>query len=283
CAAPGTRDDLASIETGAAIGQALRGSPDLAAAAGTVRFEMHVTTSEGGREALVLTTMGSADRAAGELAMQLDLAGMLGGVPADELPPGMGEPARVVVAEGTIYLRIPLLDELTGTSGWLAGSPEEMDVPGASEPTGGRGIYDPFALLDLLHGARNAGEADGRDDVRGVPATRYSATVRIGDALDAIPEDRRVALQAQLAQLGGGDAPIPVEVWVDGDGLPRRLTMSFVDPASVGTAEEVYVAITIELFDYGLPVSIAVPRPDEVTPYGEAMGAMARAFLESGA
>ncbi len=283
CATPGRGDDLAAIETGAEIGQALRASPGLAADAGTARFEMDVSISEGGPEALVLTTTGSADGAAGQLAMDLDLGGPLGGVPDDQLPAGMGEPAKVVVAGGTIYLRIPLLDELTGTSGWLAGSPEELAASGASAPAPGRSVYDPFALLEVLRGATDDAEPDGHGQVRGVPTSRYSATVRLDDALDQAPGGRRAALQRQLDQLGEGDAPIPVEVWVDEGGLPRRLTMTFAEPSSEGIDEEVTVAITIELFDYGLPVSIVVPSPDEVTPYGEAMAAMAQAFLEAGA
>lgn len=282
CATPGRGDDLAA-KTGAEIGQALRASPGLAADAGTARFMMDVSISEGGQEALVLTTTGSVDGAAGQLAMDLDLGGLLGGVPDDLLPAGMGEPAKVVVAEGTIYLRIPLLDELTGTPGWLAGSPEELAASSASAPAPGRSVYDPFALLEVLRGATDDAEPDGHGEVGGVPTTRYSATVRLDDALALAPGSRRAALQGQLDQLGGGEAPIPVEVWVDEGGLPRRLSMTFAEPSSEGTDEGVTAAVTIELFDYGLPVSILVPSPDEVTPYGEAMAAMAQAFLEAGA
>lgn len=282
CATAGGDGDLAAIEAGAEVGRSLRAAPARAAEAGTARFEVVVSTSDG-EETLALTTTGSADGAAGELAMELDVRGLLGDVPDDELPPGLGEPARVVIADQTIYLRIPLLDELTGTSGWLAASRAELAAPRSSAPGGGRGVYDPFALLDLLRGVTDDVESEGHDEVRGVPTTRYSASVHLDDALALVPDDRRDALQAQLDRLDVAAGALAVKVWVGDDGLVRRLAMAIPGPAATDEDDEVTVTITIELFDYGQPVSIAVPPPDEVTPYGEAMAAMARAFLEAGA
>lgn len=283
CATRGGGDDLAAIESGADAGRSLRAAPGLAADAGTVRFEMVVSTSAGGQEGLATTTTGSADGAAGALAMELDVRGLLGGLPAAELPPGLAEGAKVVIVEETIYLRIPLLDDLTGTSGWLAASRSELAAPRSATPAAGGRVHDPFALLSLLRGATDDASPNGQEAVRGVPTTRYAATVRLEDALSLVPEDRRGGLQAQLDQLGQGDAPITVEVWLGGDGLVRRLALAFPGPSPADDDAAVATSITIELFDYGRPVSIVVPSPDEVTPYGEAMAAMERAFLEAGA
>ena len=282
CATAGD-DAVIAVKIGATAARSLRSAPDVAADAGTAAFEMVVSTSDG-EEALELTTTGELDSDAGEIELSMDLSATWGGLAADGLPPGMDHTARVIVQDETIYLRLPMLDELTGTSGWLVAGPADVgEGQSAPSPGGSRGVFDPSALLEVLRGVTDDVETVGRDEVRGVPTTRYSATVRLADALDRAPSDRRRALQAQLEQLGVGDALIPVEAWIDRDGLARRVTMGFAGPSAAATDGSATVEISIELFDYGRPVSIEVPSPQEVTPYGDAMAAMAQAFLEAGA
>ena len=72
-------------------------------------------------------------------------------------------------------------------------------------------------------------------------------------------------VEAQLEQLGElGDAEIPVDVWIDADGLPRRMQLDMGGDVRASGRRRRTLTMTIELFDYGEPVDIEVPSPDEV-------------------
>ena len=97
----------------------------------------------------------------------------------------------------------------------------------------------PSRVLEQL---RAVGEVEelGSERVRGVETTRYRALVRPPGA----PDDRAV----------------PVDVWIDGDGLVRRLR------AAHGTAA---ATVTVELYDFGADVAIEPPAPEQVTALDE--------------
>lgn len=100
----------------------------------------------------------------------------------------------------------------------------------------------PSRMLEKLR-AVGAVEELGRERVRGVEATRYRALVR-----PAGPSE---------------DRAVPVEVWIDDDGLVRRLRAA--DGAHDAT-------VSIELFDFGADVAIEPPAPDQVTALDELLG-----------
>jgi len=286
CARSADDDAAVQVETGAAAVQALRAAPDVAAEAGTAAFEMVISGSDAGDDALELVATGVFDSGAQRMAMKMDFGAMLGGLAeasGEDLPPGMDEPVRFVADGTTVYLRIPMLDALTGTSGWLSATPE--DLGGATAAFGlGASAYDPSTLLEVLRGATDEVRSAGQEEVRGVLTTRYAVTVRPAEALEQAPAQQREHLQRQLDQLGAADSEIPVDVWVDAAGLPRRVTMAFAGLVpQTGSDEDASIQISIELFDYGEPVTIEVPSADEVTPYADAFGALATAFSEAGA
>lgn len=61
-------------------------------------------------------------------------------------------------------------------------------------------------------------------------------------------------------------APIPVDVWIDDEGLVRRVQL--VVAAGSG-ADAIEVRQTVELWDVGEPVEIEVPAEGEVIDVGE--------------
>jgi hypothetical protein len=95
----------------------------------------------------------------------------------------------------------------------------------------------PSRVLEQL---RAVGEVEelGSEDVRGVETTRYRALVRPPGA----PAERT----------------LPVDVWIDGDGLVRRLR------AADGTE-----TVTVELYDFEADVAIEPPAPEQVTALDE--------------
>ena len=77
--------------------------------------------------------------------MELDLGAMLAGQlpPGVSLPEGFDEPMTVVVDGATTYLRMPMLDAITGTSGWLSVSPDDLGVGQRRARRGLRGDERP--------------------------------------------------------------------------------------------------------------------------------------------
>ena len=100
-------------------------------------------------------------------------------------------------------------------------------VPGFSDLASlSQGQNDPTAQLEYLRGISDAEEV-GTEQVAGVETTHYSGTVDLDAAYDRLPDDTRGELKQAIAQARKqfGHGAMPVDVWVDGDGLLRRMTM----------------------------------------------------------
>lgn len=151
-------------------------------------------------------------------------------------------------------------------------------VPGMSELLGGNlGTNDPSQFVDYLRGADGATEV-GREDVRGVPTTHYRGVVNFEDALASLDDEDRDALRNSLAALGNdidfGSFEFPVDVWIDDQGLPRRMSMAMdmgglADEIPSGTT----MTFSMELYDFGIPVDVQAPPAHEVTDLTDMIGA----------
>ena len=130
------------------------------------------------------------------------------------------------------------------------------------DPAGPRGLNDPLWPLDALSGARDDAVGTGPEDVRGVAVTRYRLTVDLLRADAAGP--------AGVSVPGGpyrALSQLPAEVWLDADGLARRIAVS---TESQATGETKPTWAVVELWDFGVTADITPPRPDEVVPPREA-------------
>ena len=101
----------------------------------------------------------------------------------------------------------------------------------------------------------------GEGEVRGVPTTRYRALVDLARLEEQAPPGREDDWRAYVETLQGrlGVEAVPVEIWVDGDGLIRRLNLEYVF-ASEGSS----TAVTTELYDFGVQVDATAPSPSQV-------------------
>ena len=258
--------------------QALRAAPDLAAEVSTAQVEltMAIEAPDGTFE---MHGEGAYDTDAGLMRMTMDMGDFFRGLAeaeGEELPPGFDEPMEVVVADGVTYLRIPFLQGLTGQDGWLSATPEDLGQSGGSLglPTGGT---DPTQLLESLRGTGEVTEA-GTEDVRGVPTTRYDVSIDLATALEQAPVDQRERLEAQLDELGGSVEDLPMSVWIDDDGLARRIRVEADATSFGGTAADGRMTMSIEFFAYGEPVEIDVPPADEVTSFTDLLGSFGGAL-----
>jgi hypothetical protein len=263
CAEEGSQDVL----TGDAAVAAVRAAPEAAAEAGSGRFEMTMAfdSPEGAFE------ISAAGGFSGQqTSMEMDFGesfAAMAGAAGEELPPGFDEPMQIVVDGETAYLRMPMLESLTGTTGWLSLTPEELGQAGASFG-GTPGATDPSQLLETLRGVSDDIREVGTEEVRGVETTHLTATVDLQKAFEQLPAEQRAQLEGQLGDI---DAAVPVEVWIDGDSLVRRMEMD-LGPLMAQAMGGGSASMRIEFFDYGEDVAIEVPDASEVTPFRDVMG-----------
>jgi hypothetical protein len=129
------------------------------------------------------------------------------------------------------------------------------------DPGGPRGPNDPLWPLDALFGAGDDAVEIGPEAVRGVPATRWRVTVDLARADAALPAGVSVPSGPYRSL-----SRLPAEVWLDADGLARRIAVNS-EPAAPADAQ---VWSIVELWDYGVAVDITPPGPDEVLAPAEA-------------
>jgi hypothetical protein len=189
-----------------------------------------------------------------------------------DIPGASGLPSdafqgEVVFDDLTIYMRFPaLLGNLPGGKQWM-----KLDL---SEALGSQGVdlgqltqvsqSNPTDSLRQLAAVSDDLEEVGEEDVGGVPTTHYEATVDLNRYPDVVPEDQRAATEESVANLIEltGTETIPVEVWIDDEGLVRRLSQSYsYETPDTG---EVSQSQTVEFSDFGGDVDVEPPPAKDV-------------------
>ena len=266
------------------------------------RMEMTVSV-DGGEPVPMVTAEVDGDRSHVEMDMgelTATLAEQAGeptqGFPVDDM-------TMEIVGDGDVlYLRTPIFamveDQEPGALGEIGPALAELrdqwgrvdmaalgdvvpaDVQEAVTGQGG----DPSAFFDLVANAEGV-EDLGEDEVDGDAVTGLSADVPYADMLassgtdadalaEAMPGEGAEAVQSALA-----DLTLPMEVWVDDEGLVRRMGYSLdmgelveaLDiPADEVPEDEMFaVDYTVDVFDYGAD-DIEVTVPEDATDISEA-------------
>jgi hypothetical protein len=186
--------------------------------------------------------------------------------------PMFGEVGMDMRMVGTkVFVRLPeaLSGGLTGGKEWVG-----VDVGKSLEQAGLGGLdftqqQDPAQMLQYLRAASSGVTEAGSATVRGVETTRYIGRLDFRKALDAgieklelTPAERQRARQGMkqmLDQLGGDG--VPFEVFVDEDGLLRRMTM---DMSMAIEGERVSMDMRMDYFDFGVDVNVQAPPASDV-------------------
>ncbi len=220
---------------------------------------------------ITITGEGAFDYAAGQGAFTMNIPA-IGGVQIGQL--------EAVTAGSTTYLKYPpQMASMMGGKPWVKidlkqlGQGAGIDFDSISQASSG----DPTQALQLLKGSGADMVEVGKEQLRGEEVTRYPGTVDMNKAAAAAPVEQQPTYQ-KLAQIYG--QPLPVEVWIDGDGRLRK-TSNVLDLAKLNLPQQASAAAkptgsvssTIELFDFGTPVSVTVPPADQVSELSQLLAA----------
>jgi hypothetical protein len=233
----------------------LDGAVEALEAAGTSSFEMVVETV--GQEGGGLVASGAQDLSSGAMRMSIDLG--------DE-----ATTTETLMLGEEVFLRSPLFELFTGDpSTWvrvdLAATAEEAGLDASAlvgEQTG------PAALVAQLEGASDEIEELGTDEVRDVSTTHMRVTVDTGAAIEQADPSIREQLRS-YAEATGLPETYPMELWIDDDGLVRRIRTVLDVDGPGGEADGVTQQTTLELFDFGVSLDLEPPLPEQTVDLAE--------------
>jgi hypothetical protein len=175
-------------------------------------------------------------------------------------------PFDTVVTGDVLYLRSPAFAQATTQDKqWvklnlatLASSQGTTDLSGIldASPT-------PTYALAYLQGASTVDKV-GSESIGGVQTTHYTVSANLDTAAEHASGSTRDALQGVIAQ--SGVRTLPLDVWLDGNGYIRKVR--YDEHAGRRQAAQV----TMELHDFGAPVTIDAPPDDSVVDLTKMIG-----------
>jgi hypothetical protein len=217
------------------------GTAEAAIRAGTARVRLEVVSTSA-TKTVTLTSEGVSDAATGSARLATSMSG--GGAETVSF--------ETVAVDGSVYVG-GLPDQPAGT--WVRVPLDQAQRLGLDASSS-----DPTQTLHLLRGVSADVSAAGTGQFRGTEVTRYTGTIDVAKALEAMPP-----AQAELAGPVFADSNlsvIPFELSLDGQGRPAQLRQSLTLTAA---GETVIVETSMEFFDWGTDEPIAAPDPAQVT------------------
>jgi hypothetical protein len=202
----------------------------------------------------------------------------MSGLPAGALSSGPLQMSEIYKRD-SVYLNTPLLDgKLPGGKQWM-----KLDLGRFSQQLLGADISqltsggsNPAQVLHYLKAVGGGVTAVGHETVRGVTTTHYHGVIEFNKLVDLVPAAVRSQARAGIAKLVAqtGSSSLPVDVWVDGRNLVRRIRM-LMSLAPAGTAQQLKMDMTLDLFDFGpVPAVASPPDGDVYDATATALGAL---------
>jgi hypothetical protein len=168
-------------------------------------------------------------------------------------------PAGIVIDGDTVYSQLgPMAEALGRAPGdWARAKLSDVAAPDAAADNDTLAlVLDPLGPLDLLRRPVARVEVVGDDDVRGTSTEHLRATLDL--AADGGAGAPVGSFEARL--VAAGVETLPVDVWLDGDGVVRRLQITL----DAGGSAPGSLTTTFDVFDVGAEVDVAVPDSADV-------------------
>jgi hypothetical protein len=261
--------------------QELARSATTSADATSGRFSFDMSLSfPGADEPFALSGEGAFDTASERASFAVDMSSFakllggfvagLGGANASDLPDfddPDGWKIEVIQDGPDGYVRFPAIDDqLPAGKTWIRGGQSDVNAGGFDfQELESFTKSDPRKLLEALRSVSGDVETVGTEELHGVQTTHYRAVVDPAELAKGAAAGGQGgtadALVDQLAVRSAGD--VPLDVWIDADGLVRRLSLE-LSSAKAETSQSSDVSISFELWDYGDVVEIELPPASQV-------------------
>ena len=214
--------------------------------AGSFRFSFSFSLGAGDKQQPALAGSGAYDASARRLQATLTLGkDTLDGI--------------LDVGTATVYAKPPTgKAQLPAGKTWM-----KLDLGAAAKQAGvdlgtiTSAQLDPGKLVGVLKQAGTSTKV-GTEQVGGVETTHYRVTIDPKTALAKSGATAKQKQQAQQALQFLGDSTFPLDVWVDGAGLLRRVALDF------GAGGLLSLKAQLDLTDYGADVHVDLPPADQV-------------------
>ena len=121
---------------------------------------------------------------------------------------------------------------------------------------------DPADLLASLSAISSSVTRLGTSAIRGAPVTGLQVDIDPAKAAARVPRWERAGFLEFAQTLGPG--AIPVDVWVDGQNLVRRVTLSLHLPGGAGAPSGARLVQSTDFYDFGVPVRVSAPPPAQI-------------------
>jgi hypothetical protein len=223
------------------------------AAAGSAKVATNVRVNDPGRGQVRFSGQGAFDFDERKGQMNLRL------LEGEEGP--FGGSSKAIFVDTSAYYQLPP-GVLGGNKTWI-----RLDLQNVADASGldlGPLVQgsqaDPMQYLLWLSAIGPGVTKIGEEEIRGVPTSRYRAVVDLNLLESQAPPGKEAEWSAYVQTLRDrlGLDFIPVEVWIDDEGLVRRLYHEY-GFAAEGTS----AVVTTELFDFGVEVNAKAPPPGQ--------------------
>ncbi len=234
---------LAGVACGSNEGlDALTSAADVVRDAGSARTEGTMTMEARGQAITI--------ELEGEFDFDEEIGSMTVRVDAGEALPGLTGPLEMIVDGRYAYMRGEAIAPVLQGKEW---GRVDLTETGAGTQLN----QDPTQFLDWLRGATGDVEEVGEEDVRGTPTTHFQAVLSAEEIIANAPDDESGDVLREQLEAAGDIGPMPVDVWIDEDGLPRGIDIEV--EAEGDQTGVLFSDISMELYDYGVEVDIEPP------------------------
>jgi hypothetical protein len=167
---------------------------------------------------------------------------------------GVSVPIDSVVTGNVLYMRSSVFAQLGLSPGkqWV-----KLDLGRLAQRSGidlsslANSSPTPASALSYLRGSSKVREV-GSESVGGVDTTHYKVTVDLERAAAKSTGPERQSLNRVIQS--SGVKKLPIDVWVDGNGYVRKV--EYAQRSSAGSKP---VRVTMNLHDYGAPITVKPP------------------------
>ncbi len=118
---------------------------------------------------------------------------------------------------------------------------------------------DPSANVKMLTASKDVHKV-GQETVAGTTTTHYQGTYSVQVALTKLPASQRAKMQQMMSQMGIDK--MNFDLWVDGQNLPRKVTVRTPAGGQMSTDT------TVTYSGFNTPVSITTPPASQVSDAG---------------